>query len=322
MRPPQALIGLVLIATAACTEPNTGGPNAAGPLAVQVSAVHRGNIREVMTVTGETAALSVLRLASPIAGRVTFLSAQPGDRLEANAVAARVISLENDAALHGFAFLAGAAAFGAHERDRAERLQHDLRAAAIPLRVPFAAVVAERLRNPDEQVAANDVLLELFDPASLYALAQVPIAAAADLHVGLPAEVRTGSASVTGHVIAITATIAPQTLTVPVRVQLAAPMEPPLLHAALEIRITLEQHANALLIPRTALLSSNVAAEGTVMVATGNRAHRRTVQLGLRSASEIEVTGGLTDSEVVLTDGQYALPDDTVIEPVFDAESR
>jgi len=315
-------IGVLLIAVAACKENTAVSPEEPRPIEVRVTAARPGDISEVIAVTGETAALSVLRLASPVTGRVTSLSAQPGDHLDANAVAARVISLENDAAVHGFTFFEEATALGPEERARAERMQRDLRRHDIPLRAPFAAVVAERLHNPDERVAQNDVLLELFDPDSLYALAQVPVDSAARVRAGMPAEVRTGGVTVSGQVAAIAAALTPQTLTVPVRIQLATSLQPPLLRAAVEIRITLARHPHALVIPRSALLSSNVAEEGTVMVATDHRARRHAIRLGLRSASEVEVTGGLTDGDIVLTDGQYALPDETPIEPQSGASER
>ena len=78
------------------------------------------------------------------------------------------------------------------ERTHAQRLQRDLGARDIPLRAPFAAVVAERLHNPGEQVAQNDVLLELFDPQSLYVLAQVPVESASRIRAGMTAEIGTG----------------------------------------------------------------------------------------------------------------------------------
>ena len=246
-----------------------------------MSAVRIGEISDVLSVTGETAALSVLRLAAPIAGRITLLSVRAGDHLDAGAVAARVISLENEAAVHGFAFLDTAANLSAAERARAQRLQHDLGARDIPLRAPFAAVVAERLHNPGEQVAQNDVLLELFDPQSLYALVQVPVESASRLHPGMAAEVSTGGVTVAGQVAALAAALAPQTLTVPVRITLAAPLDPPLFHAAVQVRITVAQHRDALLIPRSALLSSNVAEQGVVMVAADHTARRRTVRARL-----------------------------------------
>jgi membrane fusion protein (multidrug efflux system) len=308
------LLSTLAIAAAACNQATEAPPANPRPIEVRVSAAHRGDISETLAVTGETAALSVLRLASPVAGRVTFLGAQVGDHLDSGEVAARVISLENDAAVHGFTFLDSATQLSAAERGRAKRLQRDLSAHDIPLRVPFAAVVAERVHNPGEQVAANDVLLELFDPQSLYALAQVPVESAARIRAGMKADVSAAGATVSGQVTALAGALAPQTLTVPVRIRLDAPLQPPLLHVALQVRITVAHHPDALLVPRSALLSSQVAERGEVMVAADHTAHRRTVQLGLRTTSDVEVTQGLADGDLVLIDGQYALPDDTPIE--------
>ena len=50
------------------------------------------------------------------------------------------------------------------------------------------------------------------------------------------------------------------------------------------------------------------------MVAANGRAARRNVELGLRTANEVEVTVGLGSDDLVLTRGQYALPDGTRIE--------
>lgn len=304
-----------MAALAACHEDTGTPPVTPQPVQVRVCAVRTGDISEILSVTGETAALSVLRLASPIAGRVTVLNARAGDHLDAGAVAARVISLENEAAVHGFEFLDTTAALSAAERTRAQRLQRDLGTRDIPLRAPFAAVVAERLHNPGEQVAQNDVLLELFDPHSLYVLAQVPVETAPRIRAGMPVEISTGGATVTGQVETLAAALVPQTLTVPVRIRLATALEPPLLHAAVTVRITVTQHHGALLIPRSALLSSNVTDQALVMVAADHTACRRTIWLGLRTASDVEVTQGLADGELVLADGQYGLPDDAPIEP-------
>ena len=146
-------------------------------------------------------------------------------------------------------------------------------------------------------------------------LAQVPVESAARIRAGMPAEISIGGATVSGQVEALAAALVPQTLTVPVRIRLATALDPPLLHAAVTVRITVAQHRDALLIPRSALLSSNVTEQAVVMVAAGHTARRRTIRLGLRTASDVEVTQGLAAGELVLADGQYGLPDGAPIEP-------
>lgn len=293
----------------------TPAAEGAAPIQVRVVPVRRGDIADVLSVTGETAALSILRLASPVAGRVTMLKVQPGDRLGAGDVAARVIPLENEAALHGFAMLEDADALGADEKTVARHLRKKLTGRDIALRVPFPAVVAERLRNPGEQVAPNDVLLEVFDPGSLYVLAQVPVEAARRVSVGMPVTVIGNGTVVAGQVSALAGALAPQTLTVPVRVSLTTPLQPAFLRAAVDCRITVAQHVGALLIPRSALISSTAAERATVAVVIDGHVQQRTIQLGLRTTSEVEVRDGLGAGELVVSEGQYALPDGTRIQP-------
>ena len=289
------------------------------PLHVRVVPVQRSDMSDMLSVTGETAALSTLRLASPVTGRIAVLAARAGDRLAKDDVAAQVISFENDAALRGFTLLEHTTPLTTDERQATGRLRKDLSVRTVPLRVPFAAVVAERLHNPGELVAQNDVLLEVFDPASLCVIAQVPVDAAAQVHPGAPVEVDFGEQKIRGEVTAIITALTPQTLTVPVRIALSVPLEPALLHAAVRCRIQVAYDPSALVIPGSAVVSSRVARRGTVIVAVNGHAQRRAVEFGMRSASRVEVLNGLSEGDLVLTEGQYALPDNTPIETVQDA---
>jgi multidrug efflux pump subunit AcrA (membrane-fusion protein) len=308
---------LRICALTACTQtPETAEAPVAPAVRVRVVPVQRGGISDVLTVSGETAALSTLRLASPVTGRITTLSVRPGDHLAKDEVAAQVISFENEAALRGFTLLDETTRLTAEERQLSRRLRRDLSSRSVPLRVPFAAVVADRLHSPGELVAQNDVLLEVFDPSSLYVIAQVPAEAAAQVRSGAPAEVDLGRQTVHGTVTALITALTAQALTVPVRIALNAPPEPALLHAAVQCRIRLAHDPHALIIPSSALVSSRVTRHGTVMVATEGRAQRRAVELGIRSPSRVEVVNGLSEGDLVLAEGQYALPDGTRIEAV------
>ena len=310
-----AVATAALSACAGCaSEPETAAVEAA-PIAVRVAPVRRGAISEVVIASGETAALSSMRLASPVAGRLTFLEVQVGDRLDSGALVARLMPLESEAAINGFGVLEGAGALGPGERRLAQRMRRNLRAGEISLRAPFAAVVAARLHSPGELVAPQDVLVELFDPHSLYALAQVPATVARRLRPGLPVEVMDEGVRLEGAVSAVLPAVEPQSLTVPVRIALRQIPQPPLLHAAVRCRITLETHADALLMPRAALVSSTTGPEGTVMVAAGGKAVRRRVRLGLRREDAIEVIAGLAAGDQVLVAGQYSLPDGSAIVP-------
>ena len=284
------------------------------PPVVRVVAAQRGPITARLRTSGETATLRTVRLASPVTGRVTFLPVHPGDRVTANAVAARVLPIENEAAVHGLGVMRDGNALDPAERPLAERLVRDLANRDIAVRAPFAGIVADRLRNPGEQVAANDVLLELFDPSSMVVLAQVPLQAASTVQPGQAVEVRVGGTRVEGKVATVLPAVTPQSLTVPVRVALSGPL-PPLLHAATECDITTSERPDALLIPRTALRSSEDETHGSVVVIADERASYRPVRLGLRDADHIEIVEGLAPGELVAADGGFTLPDGARVAP-------
>ncbi len=309
------LLSFALLAFPGCAAPDetatTEAP--APPVAVHVVAARPGPIANVLIASGETAALTSVRLSSPVAGRVTAVAVQPGDRLAAGAVAARVLPQENEAALHGFGILADAGALRPSEKPAAERLARDLAARDIPLRAPFDGIVADRLRNPGEQVAPSDVLVELFDPRSLIVVAQVPATRSGDVHPGQPVSVHLAGATLAGRVATLAAAVSPQSLTVPVRITLSTTPRPPLLHAAAECHITVAEEPDALLVPRAALLDDDGQGGATVMVAADGAAHLRPIRTGLRDAEQVEVRDGLSAGELVLVAGQYGLPDGAAV---------
>jgi len=311
----RRLLSLVLaFGTGACGEqaaPPEGGAGA--PVRVQVTGVRYGPIAETLDVPGETTARVSLRLTSPVAGRVTFLAALPGDRLAAGEVGARVLPLANETALHGFTLLEGSGQPASGLRDRLGRQD-------IALTTPFAALVAARPRNPGEQVAPGDVLLELFDPTSLYVLGQIPLDAAGHVQPGMPVDVTGSGVTATGKIVAFVPALEPQALTVPVRVALDAVPDRPLLHAPVRCAITVAEHPEALLVPRTALISPTEGDRGAVMVAVEGKAQRRDVRLGIVTRDAAEVLEGLAAGEQVLSAGQYGLPDGAAIEPVAGAQ--
>lgn len=289
----------------------------APPMKVRVTRAHRGEIRETLSVPGETVPLSVLRLAAPVAGRVTWLEAQPGDRLAAGAVAARILPLENEAGIRGFSLLEEAGALAPHERAPADQLRARLGRGEVSLVAPFAAAVSARLRNPGEQVVAGDGVLELFDPGSLYVVAQVPLERAAQLAPGAAAEIDLLGTTARGRVAAVSPAVTPSALTVPVRIVPDGPIRPAVSHASVQCRIETAVRADALLLPRDAVLAPAVGSSGTVLLLEGDRVRGHTVGLGLRTADEVQITSGLSAADTVVGGDVYAIPDGARVAPDF-----
>jgi membrane fusion protein (multidrug efflux system) len=287
-------------------EPELEAPR---PAAVAIAAVREGDVQEVLRVAGETSALSVVRLASPIAGRVTFLGIRPGDRLAAGEAVVRLLPLESEAAVNGFDVLERARAVAPSEEATARRLAWELAAREVSLSAPFAAIVGERLKNPGEQLTPGEVIVELYDPRSLVVVAQAPIDSIPRLRKGMAATIHTAGGSVSAEIDAVLPSLASGTLTVPVRIKLSAPLEPPLRNAAVECEIVIATHRAARLIPRSALVAVDSPTEARVLVAAGDHAETRKIVIGIRSGDDVEVLNGVRAGEPVLVRGQFGLAD-------------
>jgi len=312
----RPLLLALLVAIASCREPTeTTAVAPVKPLLVEVVHPRRGDMYDVITVPGETLARTVLRLAAPISGRVVWMPSQPGDRVTAGTVVARVRSVENEAGVRGFAALDAAGVLGKEERRVTDRLQDQLNASDVALRATFDSVVAERLHNPGEQVAPGDVLLELFDPRSLYAVCHVPIEGVADLVAGAPVVLKLAGGEIAAHFETLLSVVTPTAVTVPARVVAEDPVRPPLLNAAVVCDVQRSARHNALILPRSALIGSTIGDRASVMVVDEGIARARSVGVGLRTSKDVEIADGLTDTDVVIASGQSALAGGERVEP-------
>lgn len=179
------------------------------------------------------------------------------------------------------------------------------------VRARFAGVVARRAHNPGDMVeaGASDVILRVIDPSRLQVAAAVAIPDLPRVQVGQPVRILVPGSDATeaGRVLTRPAAVDAGGVTADVRIAFGAPTR---LAAGTPVRVEIvaEQHPNALAVPADAVLHENDAA--FVMVAGGdNKAHRRTVTLGLATPGLIEVTGGLQAGDAVITQGQQGLPD-------------
>ena len=64
-------------------------------------------------------------------------------------------------------------------------------------------MVSERLHNPGEQVAADDIVLELFDPRSLYVWRRCRWSRRRSVHPGTAVEVISGGGALAARGVAV-----------------------------------------------------------------------------------------------------------------------
>jgi RND family efflux transporter MFP subunit len=184
-------------------------------------------------------------------------------------------------------------------------------AARSVVRATFDGIVARRSHNPGDLVEATsaDAVLRVVDPRRVEVIASVPILDSLDIDVGAPARIvdAPGSAGeVPLKVVARPAAVQEGTATVAVRIAFATPTRYPV-GTPVQVAIETDTHVNAVLVPASAVVHEGD--ESAVFVVEHETAKRREVKTGIENGGRVEILGGLTSGEMVITSGQNGLPD-------------
>jgi RND family efflux transporter MFP subunit len=180
------------------------------------------------------------------------------------------------------------------------------------LRSPFDGTVAERLVSAGDLVGEmQKVVFRLVDNRLLELTVSVPSSEMAPLRVGQPVRFSTDAfpgREFEGKIAHINPSVSPGDRSV--RVIAEVPNVPEVLKGGLFVkgRIATGVRKGVVLIPRTALLSWNVAArKGEVFAVDNNVARRRGVATGAVEGDRVEISSGLRPGETVVTRGAFLL---------------
>ncbi len=339
MKPAFLLMVAVLMAGCKPSAPEDNAENIPTQVAVRAGKVVRttlrryvegwGNVEPSPAHDGQAAASA--RVASPVAGVVTEVKCAEGERVEKGAVLfqldARLAAAQLEKAKLAVEFaeltyerqkkLLQSEGTSLKQFQEAEQQLRVARAALAEaqtqfdlLRVtaPLAGTVTRLLINPGEAVEPLTVLAEIVDLSRLVVAASVPIAELPLLKVGLPVEVDGKLANVSF----IAPHADPKTGGVLVRV--ALPRETGLRAGQfVRVRIICEERPHRLAVPRASVYTDHEG-RSTISVIEGDRAKRKTVKTGLQDGDLVEIEAdGLAEGMTVVTEGSYALPEETKI---------
>jgi RND family efflux transporter MFP subunit len=180
------------------------------------------------------------------------------------------------------------------------------------IRSPFDGTVAERLVSPGDLVGEmQKVVFRLVDNRLLELTVSVPSTEMAVLRAGQPVRFSTDAfpgREFEGKVAHINPSVSPGDRSV--RVIAEVPNVPEVLKGGLFVKGRIETggRKGVVLIPRTALLSWNVAArKGEVIVVDNNVARRRGVATGAVQGDRVEIPAGLRSGETVVVRGAFLL---------------
>jgi multidrug efflux pump subunit AcrA (membrane-fusion protein) len=252
------------------------------------------------------------------ASELDLTTAQDELRLQEQTVALRTRSLNpNDRAL--------AAARTAQAQQRVVTLDAQLSYATI--RSPITGIVTDQFQYEGEFASAGGKLVTIADASTVIVKAPFSDTAVAELKTGDPATVvptDTSAEEMHGQITLLSRSSDAANRTVEVWVTLgngAGKLRP---NGAAQVTVFANSKNDAIVLPASAVtLEASNASEGTVMVVDEqNVAHETKVTTGIRTADKIEIVEGLKGGEIVVVEGNYALPDGTKVEVATDDENK
>ena len=292
---------------------------------------------------GVVEAVRQAELSAQTSGRVSAVSADVNDRIEAGAVLLRLTGVEQqagadtaraqlraaeanaqeaEATYARYAALAAKqfvsrlqfdqvraardAALAARDAARAQLSQAGQQADYTVVRAPFAGIVSARRVEPGESVAPGQPLMLLYAPGALRIEVQVPQSEAEAIRAAKAARiVLADGRQVDALSVTVFPAADPASHSVGVRVTLPDLTDAPQPGVTAKVVFPIAGDAGTLQIPRAALVQRGEISG--VYVLAGNRLSLRQLRLGQRVGEQVEVLAGLNKGETVATDPVAAL---------------
>jgi membrane fusion protein, multidrug efflux system len=315
-----------------------GGPGGMGAMGggpggrvvvVEVQPTARGSIARQVTVPGVVEPVRVVAVNSQLAGALTAVHRQEGDRVGSGAVLARLDSREIEAQLAAAlaSYDVAKAAFERAEQLRERRVitlpeyerertafaaaqaqveQLRTRAGFATVRSPVAGVITEKRVETGDVVGNQARLFTIADDSEMVTRVGVSEMDVVELSQGDPVTITMDAfpnRELRGRIRRIFPSGDPTTRLVPVEVVFDA-QSARLARPGFLARVTfdLATSENVLLLPVQAVMGAQ-GSQAVFVVDEENRAQRRQVTTGLTSRGRVEIVSGLQEGDPVIVVG-------------------
>lgn len=169
---------------------------------------------------------------------------------------------------------------------------------ALSIRSPVDGIVGDLLVVQKAAVARDTPVMAVVDLTRFEIDAQIPESYADDLSVGMPAEVNVGGNLYPGQLVAVSPEIVSNQVSS--RIRFTDDMPPNLRqNQRLMTRVLIEERPDVLKLQRGQFLDSGGGRVAYVLDGNG-LAHRRSVTIGARSLSDVQIENGLEEGESVV----------------------
>jgi len=194
------------------------------------------------------------------------------------------------------------------------------------IRSPVDGVVTDRPLFAGETAAAGAPLLTVMDTSALLAKTHVAQSLAQQMKVGDKASVSISGVDkpVAAKVALISPALDPGSTTVEVWLRIENKSGTFKVGTPVKVSITGRTVAQALKIPVSSILAAQDGSKSVMVVGADGAAHRKPVTVGIAGGDDVEVTGGLAPTDMVITSGAYGLDDGTKVKvgPAADDDAK
>ena len=183
------------------------------------------------------------------------------------------------------------------------------------IRSPIDGVVTDRPLYQGEMAATGAPLITVMNLSQVIARAHIPESEAAQLKVGDPAELSVPGQSkpIPGKVTVVSPALDPNSTTVQVWVQALNPGDQLKPGATVTVTVIAKIVPGALVVPQAALVSESGQNNFVMAIDSDSRAHQRKVETGIQQGNRVQITQGLKEGDLIVSQGAYGLPDGTKV---------
>ena len=178
---------------------------------------------------------------------------------------------------------------------------------------PINGIVTDRPLYTGETPASGAPLITVMDTSSLIAKAHIAQSLAQQIKIGDDATLSVPGItdSVAAKVMLISPALDPGSTTIEIWLRADNKKGSLKVGTPVKVSITGRTVEHALKVPTSAILTAQDGSKSVMAISANNTAQKKAVQTGIQDGDDIQITEGLTPSDMVIATGSYALDEGT-----------
>jgi len=183
------------------------------------------------------------------------------------------------------------------------------------IRSPINGVVTDRPLYAGETPAGGSPLITVMDTSSLLAKAHIAQTLAQQMKLGDEASLAVPGVTdpVPAKVTLISPALDPGSTTIEIWLKADNKKGALKVGTPVKVLITGRTVKNALKLPVSSILTAEDGSKSVTVIGSDSTAQKKTVQTGIQDGDDIQITQGLTTSDMVITTGAYGLDKGTKV---------